>query len=148
VDASEEVPRAPSRAFTIAVHAFVLAVTNLASIVIWFGIYRIAWGPTNQIPVQGPICAVFTVVVFFAAWLVVCHGLGYLTIDLDGTADATWIYLLALLWALALLLPLHLVTQGQFTSMPNILAAAAFQGVANIIAVPAAVLLVRFRTAT
>ena len=147
VDTSQELQDVPNRAFTLAVHALVLAVVNLASIVVWFGIYRSALGPTNQIAVQIPIAAVLTVVGFFSAWLVVCHGLGYLAIDLDGAADATWIYLLAVPWAMAFFMPLHLMTQGYLTSMPNILAVAVFQGAVNIIAVPAAVLLARFRSA-
>ena len=148
MDTSEEVQVVPNRAFTIAVHSLVLAVTNLAALVVWFGLYRSALGPINRIPVQIPIAAVLTVVAFFSAWLMVWHWLGQLTIELDGAADATWIYLLAVAWAMALFLPLHLVTQGQFTTLPNVLAVAVFQGVVNIIAVPVAVAVVRFSTTT
>jgi hypothetical protein len=148
VDPSEEVPQAPNRALTIAVHALVLAVTSLASIVVWFSIYRVTWGLANPTAVPIPIAAAaLTVVGFFSAWLVVCHELGYLVIDLDGPADATWIYLLAVLWAIALLMPLHFLTQTHLPSMSNIIAAAVFQGIVNIITVPVAVALVRFRTA-
>jgi hypothetical protein len=139
-------PRAPSRAFTIAVHALVLAVVNLTSVVVGFGSYRIA-GSANQIAVQLPIAAVLSVV-GFAAWLVACHRLGQLIIDLETAVDATWIYLLAVPWAIAVFIPLHFLTQGYLTSVGNILAVAVFQGVVNIIAVPAAVALGRFRTAT
>jgi hypothetical protein len=134
-----------SRFLTIALHSLVLAVANLGSILVGFAAYGVA-GSVNQIAVQVPVAVVLTVV-GFSLWLVMCHRAGQLTIDVEAAADATWIYLLAVPWAIALFTPLHFVTQGYLTSLGNIFAVVVFQGVVNIITVPVAVALVRARGA-
>jgi hypothetical protein len=123
----------------------VLAVANIGSILVGFAVHNVA-GSANRIAVQLPVAAVLTVV-GFSLWLMACHRSGQLTIDVEAAADATWIYLLAVPWAIALLTPLHFVTQTHLPSLSNIFAVAVFQGVVNIITVPVAVALVRARGA-
>ena len=134
-----------SRFLTVVLHSLVLAVVNLGSILVGFAVHGVA-GSANRIAVQGPVAAVLTVV-GFSLWLVACHRTGQLTIDAEAAADATWIYVLAVPWAIALLTPLHFLTQTHLPSLTNIIAVGVFQGIVNNITVPVAVALVRTRGA-
>ena len=115
-------------------HSFVLALANLAAIIAGFAAYRLL-GAADQIAVQVPVAAVSTVAVF-AAWLSLSTRVAPGILGVGGARDGFWIYGLAPVWAAAVFVPVHFVTQGYLTSFGNVASLWVFQLAVNAAAVP------------
>ncbi len=117
-----------------AVHSAILALANLASMLIGFAAYRLT-GATNQLAVQVPVAACATVALF-AVWMSLAGRFAPRALGVGGAADGWWIYGLATAWAPVFFVPVHFVTQGYLTSFGNVAALWAFQLPVNVAAVP------------
>lgn len=115
------------------VHAAVLALVNLVSIVIGFLVFALVRGG-GQLAVQVPVAIVLTVVLF-AGWTRYSSMHGPRRIRFRGPRDGYWIFGLAPIWAAVVFVPLHFVTQGYPTAFSNLTALWSFQVFANLIAV-------------
>jgi len=118
-------------------HAALLMTANLAGLWLGFLAFYLA-DTTHQLAVQLPI-AVAVSVAAFVGWVKLFHGRGSARIRFRGRADAAWVYGLAPVLAALVFVPLHLVSTGYVTAATNVLALWAFQLVANLAVVPAAV---------
>ncbi|MBI4674243.1 MAG: hypothetical protein HY741_21580 [Chloroflexi bacterium] len=115
----------------LALHGGMLTACNLASIIAAFGVYYFL-RPVNQILVQAPLAALFSLLAFMVwMWLAARLPLAFLRVRARG--EWIGIYFAALLWTPLLFVPLHWVTQGYVTSFGNILATWAFQAPVNLL---------------
>jgi len=115
----------------ITIHAFSLAILNIASIVVAFGVYK-AIAADHQILIQTPVAALFSLLGFLGWTQVIAlfRGGRY---ALRGMRELAWIYLVALIWAPALFVCIHFATQGYLTSFGNIVGLWLFQIPANVL---------------
>ena len=95
---------------------------------IWFYIFR----PANQRLVQAPLAAV-ACTISFLLWALVAQHVAAKGLSLRGRQEFVWTFLLALVWAPVIFVPLHYVTQGYLTSFGNITALWLFQAPTNAI---------------
>jgi len=122
------------RVYRIALHSFVLLFANFAGIWVGFLAYHFA-KPANQIAIQLPIAVILSVVLFliwsrlirfvpFLKSLVLCDW-----VELIGTLIAS------LVWAPAIFVPLHYLTQGYLTGAGNTIVMLLFQLPVNLFAI-------------
>lgn len=116
----------------IALHGGVLAACNLAAVIAAFVVYSLL-RPANQILVQAPLAALFTVGAFLV-WLALCVRLPIAFLQIRTRNEWAGIFVASLLWTPLLFIPLHWVTQGYLTSFDNILATWTFQVPVNLAA--------------
>jgi hypothetical protein len=120
----------------VAVHSLALAGANLASILAAYGVYNYAFRPGNQILIQAPLAAAFSIAAFVGpAWLLRRQRWAWAIVAWQGAGEAMLSYLLAFAWVAALFVPLHFATQGYLTAASNVLAIWAFQAPVNAAAV-------------
>ena len=112
-------------------HGFVLAFTNIACIIVGFGIYQL-FRPANQIAIQAPSAA-FLCVVVFSLWSWSVRRLTGQILSLQGRGEFAGTFLLALLWCPTIFIPLHYIGRGYLTSFANIWATWLFQVPTNIL---------------
>ncbi|MBI4504296.1 MAG: hypothetical protein HY691_02080 [Chloroflexi bacterium] len=113
-------------------HGLILSLANVVSIIVAFGIYTLV-RPANQIALQAPVAAALSVL-GFALWVLLAGRLAGGGKGLAARNDFVWAFVSALLWAPAVFVPLHYVTQGYMTSIGNIVALWAFQVPTNLAA--------------
>lgn len=117
------------------IHSSTLALLNLAGVLVGFAVYHLS-GVDHQIAVQVPVAALFTVA-GFVAWLRMTRRtrIGW---GRTGTRQRVMVFLLALVWAAVIFVPLHFFTQGYLSAWSNVTALWAFQAPANLLALLAA----------
>ena len=112
-------------------HSFVLALANIACIIVGFGIYQL-FRPTNQIAIQAPSAA-FLCIVVFSLWSWSVWRLTGQILSLQGKGEFVGTFLLTLLWSPTIFIPLHYIGRGYLTSFANIWATWLFQVPTNIL---------------
>ncbi|MDH4338394.1 MAG: hypothetical protein OEX18_14065 [Candidatus Krumholzibacteria bacterium] len=113
------------------IHGFVLALINLASILVGFAVFTLS-GSGHQVAVQVPVALLGTVAGFAAwLWLVRRSRLGW---DRTRLRQRAAVFVLAFLGAAVVFIPLHFFTQGYVTAWSNVTALWAFQAPANLLA--------------
>ena len=128
---------------SIFLHASALALGNIASILLAFGVYsllRTANSQINQIAVQAPAAALLNILGFLVWVWGSNHIPPFKTLKLRTRLDYLLTYLTALLWGPLLFVPLHFIGRGYLTGIGNILGLWAFQLPANLLAIMAAIL--------
>jgi len=114
------------------VHSFILALVNIACIIVGFGIYQL-FRPANQIAIQAPSAALLCIVIFLL-WSWSVRRLTGQILSLQGKGELAGTFLLALLWSPTIFIPLHYIGRGYLTSFANIWATWLFQVPTNILA--------------
>ncbi len=117
----------------IGLHSFVLAIVNFASVIAGFGIYHL-FRPINQISLQAPVAALICIFIF-VIWSVFIQNILSKGLSLKGISEFLGVYVASLLWAPALFVPIHYLSQGYLTSYDNLLAGWLFQLPVNLLAV-------------
>ncbi len=117
----------------IALHGLVLTAINLVSIIVAYGIYY-ALRPANQILIQASAAGLLSVAAFWIGSALTRRP-RLAPIALQGATELAGTYLAALIWAPALFIPIHYVTQGYLTSFSNITATWLFQLPVNLVAI-------------
>jgi len=125
----------------VLVHSFILTLMNLVFVFVGFGIYKII-GAANQIAVQVPLAAVFSILVFLLWFLFVRRHLRETLLPRQSD-EFVFVFLIALVWTPVVFVPLHYFTQGYLTSFGNIYWTWIFQIPTNFIALLAARVSVR-----
>lgn len=120
------------KTFRLLLHSFVLALTNIACIIVGFGIYQL-FRPVNQIAIQAPSAA-FICIVVFSLWSWSVQRLAGQSLSLRGKEELAGTFVLALLWSPTIFIPLHYIGRGYLTSFANIWATWLFQVPTNILA--------------
>ena len=117
----------------ILLHGFVLLAANLIGIMVGFVTYY-ALGARDQLGTQLPIGVLFSVLLYLV-WALLLRKLPFTKLRLYSTREQVLAGLCSLFWNPVIFIPLHYFTQGYLTSSGNIVALAAFQIPANIIAI-------------
>jgi len=132
------------RILRVCLHGVVLAVGCLASILVGFGCYhllRTTW-PVNQLLIQVPV-AVLTLILGFTAWYMLISRTPRLQgFRLVGWMEFIAVYIVSLVFTPLIFLPLHYLTQGNISSLDNILSILYFQLPTNFITLLTAIYLV------
>jgi len=124
------------KAIRILLHGFVLAVTNIVSVVVGFGVYHLV-GTAGQIAVQVPVAAALTLAAF-VVWSLFVRRLARDRLSLRVRDEFAATYLLAIVWSPLIFVPLHYIARGYLTSFGNIVGMWLFQLPANLLALFAA----------
>ena len=119
------------KVFKIILHSFILAVINIISIIFGFGIYHFLM-QYNQLAIQIPIAALFSIIVF-TTWIVVIKYKNITKIFPEGWLQFLLILLFSLAWIPVIFVPLHYITPGYLTFYGNIYLNWVFQIPINII---------------
>lgn len=129
----------------IGLHAIVLAVGSLTSILVGFGFYhllRTTWS-IDQLPIQVPF-AVLTLIVGFTAWYLVICRTPLQRFRIVGWGEFIAVYLVSLVITPLFFFPLHFLTQGYISSIDNILSILYFQIPTNFVTLLTAIYLVGY----
>jgi hypothetical protein len=118
----------------IALHSFIMAGLDFASILMAFGLYKIL-GPRNQILFQAPVAGLLCVVAFVLWDVLQAHLLAW---SLLSRREYLLTYLATFFWFPPIFYPLHYLTQGYLADFGNITATWAFQAPVNALALLAA----------
>jgi hypothetical protein len=123
----------------VCLYGFVLATANLGSIIAGFIVYHLL-KPANQIAVQVPVAAILSITAFVVwGWLI--RRLPFKRLSLQGPDEFVWAYIVSLLWAPVIFVPIHYITQGYLTFIGNIVALLFFQLPVNGAAIVTAMLI-------
>jgi hypothetical protein len=114
-------------------HSCLLALINIAAILVAFGIYKVVDNitPVNQRSLQTPLAMVLSVAIFIF-WIFLVNRY-FNRFSLSGNGEAVAVFFLALLWNPVLFTILHYLTQGYLTSFTNILLLWVFQIPVNLV---------------
>jgi hypothetical protein len=116
----------------VALHSLALAGINLAGILAAYGVYYYAFRPGNQILIQAPLAAAFSIAAFVGwVWLLGRQRWVWARAAWRGLSEAALTWVLAFAWIAVLFVPLHFATQGYLTAASNVLAIWAFQAPVN-----------------
>lgn len=113
----------------IILHSIILALINLISIVFGFGIYHF-FRQYDQLAIQVPIAVVFSIIVFIT-WIVIIKSKKISRLFPEDWLQFLIIFILSLVWAPVIFMPVHFISQGYFTSFGNIFWTWVFQIPAN-----------------
>ena len=117
---------------------FGLALSNIAAILLAFGLYQIVslFAPVNQRVVQTPLAILINVAIFTLwTWLV---WRIYDKFSLQNKSEHYLAYFAAGVWNPILFIPLHYFTQGYLTSFANIIILWIYQVLVNVLVLYAA----------
>ncbi len=117
--------------FKIVLHSFILATINIIGVVFGFGVYHFLIR-YNQLLMQIPMAAVFSVIVF-TTWIVILRYKNVLKLLPEGKLEFFLIFLFSMAWLPVIFIPLHYITQGYITSFGNIYINWLFQIPTNIL---------------
>lgn len=98
------------RILNIGVHSLVLAITNIAAILVGFGAYHLL-KPINQVAVQVPVAAMVCVI-GFVSWRFFTQRLSFKGFAQPSGGELVWVYLAALLWSPSSLSPCTMSARG------------------------------------
>ena len=121
------------RFLRICLHGLILTSSNIAAILLAFGIYTIViqFRSVNQRAFQTPAALLINVILFLMwSWFAVRYLKRY---SLQGRSDYFLAYFAALLLNPILFIPLHYLTQGYLTSFANIIVFWIYQIPINIL---------------
>jgi hypothetical protein len=123
-------------------HGLVLVIADLAGV----GGGAIAafqvWGVPNQVWLQLPI-AVGLSIILFSTWMLVLGASGFRRLQFLEAKEAGVCLVLSVVWAPAIFVPLHYVTQEYLTSIGNLIALALYVLPVNALALAASSVLQR-----
>jgi hypothetical protein len=109
---------------TVIINGLILSLINILSILIGFLVYYLTKSQT-QIAIQ-IIVACFSSVILFLFWQFISHD--YFPKTALNTKEKYWkTFLLSLIFAPIIFIPLHYITQGYLTSWQNITSIWMFQ---------------------
>lgn len=128
------------KVFKIILHSFVLAFINVVSVLFGFGIYHFLMD-YNQLIVQIPVSAVFSVIVF-TTWIVILKYKDVIKFLPESRIEFFLILLFSLTWLPVIFIPLHYLTRGYITFFGNIYMTWLFQIPVNIFIVLIAYLII------
>jgi len=120
-----------SRAGRVVVHAIVLGVVNLGGLLAGAAAFFILRGH-GQIAMQIPVALIMTVLCF-GLWTLLTRGTDSGSLRLDAVRDAFYLYLLAIPFAVVLLVLMGFMTQGHAPSWADLIALVLFQIIANFL---------------
>jgi len=106
------------KVFKIILHSFILAVINIIAVLFGFGVYHF-FMEYNQLAVQIPVSAVFSIIVF-TTWIVILKYKNISKLFPEGWLEFLLILLFSLAWLPLIFLPLHYITRGYITAFGNI----------------------------
>jgi len=106
------------KVFKIILHSFILAVINIIAVLFGFGVYYF-FMEYNQLAVQIPVSAVFSIIVF-TTWIVILKYKNISKLFPEGWLEFLLILLFSLVWLPLIFLPLHYITRGYITVFGNI----------------------------
>lgn len=113
-------------------HGFVLSVITLGAVAVGFVFYR-TFVLHEQIAVQ-VLVAGLVCVAAFAAWSYGAHRLTAGELSLGDLKELGIAYAAAFLWTPVLFIPLHVMVQGNMSSVGNVLSVWLFQLPFNLLA--------------
>ena len=111
--------------FRIIIHGFALSASNIISIIVAFGVYKILKTP-HQLLIQVPVAVILSIGIFLL-WLVVARLPFFKFISIKSLRELSWIFLASLAWSPIILIPLHHISQGYLTGSGNTIALFQFQ---------------------
>ncbi len=114
-------------------HSFILAITNLLSILVGFTIYHFI-PQFNQSLIQIPVATFFSVIIFIV-WVLIIRFKKIVKLIPENRIDYIFIIIVSLLWIPIIFYPLHYFTQHYITSYRNISWVWMFQIPVNVIIV-------------
>jgi len=123
------------RFLRVILHGFVLALANIVFILVGFGIYHLL-RPANQLAVQASSAAILCIIAFLL-WSLSIRRLSGGYLSLVDRGDFRWAFLLAMVWAVIIFVPLHYIGRGYLTSFANVLGTWLFQVPTNFLALVA-----------
>ncbi len=121
------------RILKILLHSFILAITNLLSILVGFTIYHFI-PQFNQSLIQIPVATFFSVIIFIV-WVLIIRFKKIVKLIPENRIDYIFIIIVSLLWIPIIFYPLHYFTQHYITSYRNISWVWMFQIPVNVIIV-------------
>lgn len=128
------------KVFRIILHSFILAVINIVSIILGFGIYHYLM-EYNQLAVQVPVAVIFSVIIF-TSWIVILKYKNISKLFPQEWLEFLLILLFSFVWLPIIFIPLHYITQGYLTSFGNIYMTWIFQIPTNMVIILVAYLII------
>ncbi len=113
-------------------HGFVLSVITMGAVAVGFVFYK-AFVLHEQIAIQ-VLVAGLVCVAAFALWSLLAHKLTAGELSLRDLKELGIAYAAAFLWTPVLFIPLHFATQGNMSSVGNVLSVWLFQLPFNLLA--------------
>ena len=125
----------------IIIHGFVLSATNILSIIVAFGVYKMLKVP-HQLLVQIPVAIALSISIFLV-WMLLVRIPLFKFISIQTVKEFSWIFLASLALGPIIFIPLHHASQGYWTGSGNIIALFQFQLPVNVLVILVAKRIIR-----